>query len=101
MGGKIGLRNWGVYIWTLKCNYSQYVGGSLNIYKRLSTYFETSLSRINNARKNRFIILVIQKLMGNILPEEKATINNGNGTIFYIEITTNDEYIKSSSSFNR
>lgn len=75
-GGKIGLRR-GVYIWTLKCNNSQYVGGSLNIYKRLSTYFETSLSRINKIMRGRiglyghssFILRIY------ILPEEKATIN--------------------------
>lgn len=75
-GGKTEVRR-GVYIWTLKCKDSQYVGGSLNIYRRLNTYFETSLLRINKIMRGRIGLYGHSSFILRIylLPEEKATIN--------------------------
>lgn len=66
----------GVYIWTLKGTDSQYVGGSKNIYKRLSSYFETKLKLINVIMRNKlnkyghraFTLRII------ILPRDQSTL---------------------------
>lgn len=50
----------GVYLWTNKINHKQYIGSSINISNRLSSYFATSYLK-NQSERGSAICLAILK----------------------------------------